>query len=66
VSVVPPFRNAGVYLSQRIESVLGQSYSKFEYILSDNCSTDGSEEIAESYAESDSRIRLVRQRQFLS
>ena len=66
VSVVTPFHNGGAYLSQCIESVLGQSYSTFEYILSDNCSTDGSGEIVERYARSDSRIRLVRQPRFLS
>jgi len=66
VSVVTPFYNGAAYLPQCIESVLGQSYSTFEYILSDNCSTDGSGEIAERYARSDPRIRLVRQSQFLS
>jgi glycosyltransferase involved in cell wall biosynthesis len=61
VSVVTPFRNTAPYLAQCIESVLGQSYPNFEYLLSDNCSTDGSVEIAEDYARRDSRIRLIRQ-----
>ncbi len=61
VSVVTPFRNTAPYLAECIESVLGQSFTDFEYILSDNCSTDGSWEIAESYARRDSRIRVVRQ-----
>lgn len=66
VSVVTPFFNSAEYLAQCIESVLAQSYSQFEYILSDNCSTDGSREIAERYASRDSRIRLIRQPNFLS
>ena len=66
VSVVTPFYNTAAYLAQCIESVLRQSYSEFEYILMDNCSTDGSGEIAENYARRDSRIRLIRCRQFLS
>ncbi len=66
ISVVTPFYNTAQYLAQCIESVLAQSYSRFEYILSDNCSTDGSEEIAETYARRDSRIRVVRQPQLLS
>ena len=66
MSVVTPFHNGAAYLSQCIESVLGQTYSIFEYILSDNCSTDGSGEIVQRYARNDPRIRLVRQPQFLS
>jgi len=66
VSVVTPFYNCAPYLAQCIESVLGQSYSQFEFILSDNCSTDGSQEIAHSYAQRDQRIRFIRQPRFLS
>jgi glycosyltransferase involved in cell wall biosynthesis len=66
VSVVTPFHNTALYLSQCIESVLAQSYSRFEYILADNCSTDGSGEIAERYAQRDSRIRVLRWPQLVS
>jgi glycosyltransferase involved in cell wall biosynthesis len=66
VSVVTPFYNTARYLTQCIESVLTQSYDAFEYILMDNCSTDGSSEIAEAYAFRDPRIRLIRCSQFLS
>jgi glycosyltransferase involved in cell wall biosynthesis len=66
VSVVTPFYNTAPYLAQCIESVLAQTYPRFEYILMDNCSTDGSGEIAESYARRDPRIRLIRCTQFLS
>src|ERR1700747_3594574 len=66
VSVVTPFFNTAPYLAECIESVLAQSFAQFEYILMDNCSTDGSSEIAASYASHDSRIRLIRCSQFLS
>jgi glycosyltransferase involved in cell wall biosynthesis len=66
VSVVTPFYNTVPYLAQCIESVLAQTYAEFEYILVDNCSTDGSTEIAESYARRDPRIRLIRRSQILS
>ncbi|HXM94117.1 MAG TPA: glycosyltransferase family 2 protein [Candidatus Dormibacteraeota bacterium] len=66
VSVVTPFHNVAPYLVQCIESVLAQSFSDFEYILSDNWSTDGSTEIAEAYARRDPRIRLIRQPKLLS
>jgi glycosyltransferase involved in cell wall biosynthesis len=66
VSAVTPFYNTAPYLAQCIESVLAQTYSHFEYILMDNCSTDGSSEIAEIYARRDPRIRFIRCSQFLS
>ena len=66
VSVVTPFYNTAPYLAQCIESVLVQTYGEFEYILMDNCSTDGSGEIAEDYARRDPRLRLIRCSQFLS
>jgi len=49
-----------------MDSVLAQTDSRFEYILSDNCSSDGSGQIAEAYACRDPRIRLIRQTQLLS
>jgi len=60
VSVVTPFYNTAPYLEECIQSVLGQSHGNFEYILYDNCSTDGSLEIAERFAKLDSRIRICR------
>lgn len=66
VSVVTPFYNTARYLAECIESVLAQTYPHFEYILVDNCSTDGSGEIAEVYAARDPRIRLLQRSQLLS
>lgn len=65
VSVVTPFHNTCGYLAECIESVLAQSYRNWEYILVDNCSTDGSGEIAREYAGREERIRLVSNTQFL-
>lgn len=66
VSVVTPFHNTARYLAQSIESVIAQTYSQFEYILVDNCSTDGSGEIAENYARRDARVRVIHRTQLLS
>lgn len=66
VSVVTPFYNTAPYLAECIESVLGQSYRTFEYVLVNNCSTDGSVEIAERYARQDPRIRLMHNTTFLT
>jgi glycosyltransferase involved in cell wall biosynthesis len=59
VSVVSPFYNTDAYLAECIESVLAQTYPRFEYVLLDNASTDRSAEIAERYAARDPRIRLL-------
>src|ERR1700730_17167571 len=66
ISVVTPFHNTAAYLAQCIESVLAQSHSHFEYILVDNCSTDGSGDIANAYARRDPRLRMIRRSQLLS
>jgi glycosyltransferase involved in cell wall biosynthesis len=67
VSVVTPFYNTREFLSECIESVLRQSYENWEYVLVDNCSDDGSSEIAAEYATRfQERIRLVRTKTFLS
>jgi glycosyltransferase involved in cell wall biosynthesis len=65
VSVVTPFYNTVDYLEECVQSVLGQTYQTWEYILTDNCSTDGSGEIAEKYAMIDSRVRFFREVEFL-
>lgn len=65
ISVVTPFYNTAEYLAECIESVLGQTYGDFEYLLVNNRSTDGSREIAARYAAQDSRIRLIDNEAFL-
>jgi glycosyltransferase involved in cell wall biosynthesis len=59
VSVVTPFFNAAPYLRECVESVLSQSLTDFEFILLDNCSTDGSGAIAAEYARRDARLRFI-------
>jgi glycosyltransferase involved in cell wall biosynthesis len=67
VSVVTPFYNTRKFLAECIESVLRQTYQNWEYILVDNCSTDGSSEIAANYAfRFPEKIRLVRTGSFLT
>lgn len=58
VSVVTPVYNGADYLAECIESVLGQTYENWEYVIVDNCSTDGTLEIARSYEARDPRIRV--------
>jgi len=60
VSVITPVYNGAAYLQDCIQSVLNQSYDNFEYIIVDNCSTDDSLKIAESAADLDRRIEVIR------
>jgi glycosyltransferase involved in cell wall biosynthesis len=65
VSVVTPVYNGALYLRECIESVLAQSYPNWEYIILNNCSTDGTLQIAEEYASRDRRVRVRTNEQLL-
>ena len=65
VSVVTPVYNEAEYLAECIESVLAQTYQNWDYTIVDNCSTDGSGEIARRYAAKDRRIQVRENPQFL-
>ena len=58
VSVVTPVFNGESGLAECIESVLGQTYENFEYVIVNNRSTDRTLEIAKCYADRDPRIRI--------
>jgi len=59
VSVVTPVYNGAAFIRECIESVLGQTYSNWEYTILNNCSSDASLQIALEYAARDPRIRVV-------
>ena len=58
VSIIMPNYNCEKYLKETIESVLNQTYQNWELLFVDDCSTDGSIEIVESF--NDSRIRILK------
>jgi glycosyltransferase involved in cell wall biosynthesis len=60
VSVIMSVFNGEPYLSQAIESILGQTFDDFEFIIVDDGSTDSSPMILETFAKKDVRIRLLR------
>lgn len=61
LSIVIPVYNAEKYLKCCIESVINQTYSSWKMILVDDGSKDSSGIICDTYAEKDSRIRVVHQ-----
>ena len=65
VSIVTPVYNGEKYLSECIESVLSQTYPNWDYTIVNNCSSDKTLEIAQRYADRDSRIRVLTNPEFV-
>lgn len=61
VSIGLPVYNGEKYLGEAVDTLLSQTYGDFELVISDNASTDATEEICRDYAEQDSRVRYLRQ-----
>ena len=60
VNIGLPVYNGESFLRQAIDSLLAQTFQDFELIISDNASTDATEQICREYAGRDSRVRYVR------
>ena len=60
VSVVLTTYNRDSILASTIEGILGQTYGDFELIISDDCSSDNTQDIARKYEDYDRRIRYRR------
>jgi hypothetical protein len=61
VSIITPAYNAEPYLTETVESALGQTFRDFEMLIVDDGSTDRTAAIAAGLCRRDSRIRLLRQ-----
>lgn len=59
VSIVLPTYNGAKYIRESINSILQQSFDKWELIIVDDCSSDNTLEIVEQYAKMDSRIIVI-------
>src|SRR6185437_3413175 len=60
VTVAVPVYNGERFLRQCLDSLLSQTYRDFVLVISDNASTDRTQEICESYANADARVRYHR------
>jgi glycosyltransferase involved in cell wall biosynthesis len=65
VSLGMPVYNGERHIEEALDSLLAQSFDDFELIISDNASTDRTEEICHTYAAKDDRIRYFRNRENL-
>jgi teichuronic acid biosynthesis glycosyltransferase TuaG len=57
VSIITPTYNCGNFIGETIESVLKQSYSNWEMIIVDDCSSDCTAEVVNKYISLDKRIK---------
>lgn len=60
ITIITMARNPGKYIFPCVDSVLGQTFCDFEYVIIDNASSDGTKEVLEEYAAKDKRVRLYR------
>ncbi len=61
ISVIMPVFNGGEHLNKAIESILGQTFENFEFIIINDGSTDETAELIKGYVSSDSRIIFIDQ-----
>ncbi len=61
VSVIIPVFNVRPYLNEALDSVINQTYANLEILIIDDGSTDGSAEICDEYANTDTRIAVLHQ-----
>lgn len=61
VSIGMPVYNGEKFIREALDSLLAQTYTDFELIISDNASTDDTEAICQEYTAKDTRVRYVRQ-----
>lgn len=60
VSIVMPAYNCERFITEAIKSVQAQTYTNWELIVVNDCSTDGTGKIIEALAEHDSRIKYIK------
>lgn len=61
VSVVMSVFNDEAYLAEAVESVLGQTFTDFEFLIVNDGSSDGSANILQDFAAKDDRVRIIEQ-----
>lgn len=60
VSIITPVYNSEKFIKDTISSVLNQTYTNWEMILVDDCSTDNSAQIINEYVKKDSRFKYIK------
>ena len=63
VSIITPSYNCSNYIDSCINSVINQTYTNWEMLIFDDCSTDDSYSKIQSFADADSRIKCFQNNQ---
>lgn len=58
ISIVMPAYNVGKFISKAIDSIINQSFTQWELVIVDDCSTDNTVCLIKGYADTDKRIKL--------
>jgi len=58
VSIITPSYNSEKYISETINSIINQTYTDWELLITDDCSNDNTINIVKSFQENDARIKL--------
>lgn len=59
VSIIMPSYNSELTIKESIDSIIQQSYDNWELLITDDCSSDNTQQIINQYMEKDNRINLV-------
>lgn len=60
VSIITPTYNSSCFVAETIESIISQTYTNWELLITDDCSTDNTWEILNKYAQKDTRIKIFK------
>lgn len=58
VSIITPTYNSADFISESIDAILSQSFTDWELLITDDCSSDNTREVIKTYADKDSRVKL--------
>lgn len=58
VSIITPSYNSARFIKETIESIIAQTYTNWELLITDDCSTDETVAIVQDYCQKDARIKL--------
>ena len=60
VSIITPSYNSADFIAETIEAIINQTYTNWELLITDDCSTDNTVSVIKEYANKDSRIKYFR------
>ena len=58
VSIITPTFNSELFISDTIKSIIAQTYTDWELLITDDCSTDETWNLLQEYASKDKRIKV--------